>query len=99
LDVVFDLDIPDALLTVSFGGCGLATTPVTSFKAGSRTSLTTSVIQLSDDRPFHDGVGAALRCALPAVTPRIFVSVWRSGQPARPLLTREFAIAYTFGLQ
>ena len=99
LDVVIDLDIPDASLTVSFGGCGLATTPVTSFTAGNRMSLTTSVIQLSDDGPFHDGIGAALRCELPAVTPRIFVSLWRSGQPARPLLTREFAIAYTFGLQ
>src|SRR5688572_12046386 len=99
LDVVIDLDIPDALLTVSFDGCGLATTPVTSFTAGSRMSLTTSVIQLSDDGPFHDSVGATLRCELPAVTARMFVSLWRAGQPARPLLTREFDNAYTFGMQ
>ena len=99
LDVVVDQDLSDALLTVSFDGCGLATTPLASLIAGSRMSLTTSVIHLSDDGPFHDGVGATLRCELPAVTGRIFVSLWRSGQPARPLLTREFENAYTFGLQ
>lgn len=99
IDVVVDQDIPDALLTVSFGGCGWATTPITSIIAGTRVSLTTSVIHLSDDGPFHDGVGAVKLCELPAVTTRMFVSLWRSGQPARPLLTREFENAYTFGMQ
>jgi len=62
IDVVVDQDIPNASLTVAFDRCGFARTPVTSLTAGSRTSLTTSVVDLSDDGPLHDGVGAARYC-------------------------------------
>ena len=97
-DVVVDQDIPNASLTVAFDRCGFARTPVTSLTAGSRTSLTTSVVDLSDDGPLHDGVGAARYCEFPAATARVIVSLWRSGQPVTPLLTREFPNAYTFAM-
>lgn len=98
IDVVVDQDIPNASLTVAFDRCGFARTPVTSLTAGSRTSLTTSVVDLSDDGPLHDGVGAARYCEFPAATARVIVSLWRSGQPVTPLLTREFPNAYTFAM-
>jgi hypothetical protein len=97
-DVVADQDIPNATLTVSFGLCGSARTPVTSLTAGSRMSMSTSRVELSDDGPLHDGVGAALYCDLPAVTTRMIVRLWRSGNSVTPLLTREFEHAYTFAI-
>jgi hypothetical protein len=99
VDVVIDQDIPSGSLTVHFDRCGYARTPVTSLIAGSKVSLTTSVIELSDDGPLHDGVGAALFCDLPAVTTKTIVSLWRSGNAVRPLLTREYANTYTFGIR
>jgi len=98
LDVVVDQDIPNAVLTVSFERCAIARTPVTALSAGRRISMSTSVLDLSDDGPLHDGVGAALFCAFPAVTTTMTVSLWRSGEPARALLTREFANGYTFAM-
>lgn len=91
-----DEDIPNAVLSVRFDQCGYWSTPVGSLIAGSRLSLTTSVISLSD----HEGPGGAAappHCEFPAVTAEIVVSLWRSGQPlAPPLLTRVFANGYTF---
>ena len=97
-EVLVDQDIPDAVLTVNFGGCGSARTPVTSLTAGVRTALSTSVIDLSGDSPLHDGSAATLFCELPAVSVRTFVSLWRSGQPATPLLTRQFEQTYVFAM-
>jgi hypothetical protein len=96
LDVVVEEDIPSGLLTVGFDRCATATTPSTTFTAGVRTELRASFLQLSDDGPNHDGVGAALYCQLPATTQRMIVRLWRTGQPATPLLTREFPNPYTF---
>jgi hypothetical protein len=98
LDVVVDQDVPDAVLTVSFERCAIARAPVTALSAGRRVSVSTPVLDLSDDGPLHDGVGAALFCALPAVTTTMTVSLWRSGESARALLTREFAHGYTFAI-
>ena len=98
LEVLVDQDIPNAVLTISFGGCGSAWTAVTSLTAGVRTPLGTSVIDLSDDGPLHDGSDATLFCELPAVSTRMFVSLWRSGQPATPLLTRVFPHTYVFAM-
>jgi hypothetical protein len=97
-DVVVDQDIPNAVLTVSFERCAIASTPVTALSAGQRIAMSTSVLDLSDDGPLHDGVGAALFCALPAVTTTMTVSLWRSGEPARPLMTRKFPNGYTFAM-
>ena len=97
-DVLVDRDIPDAVLTVNFGACGIASTSVTALTAGRRTPLTINVIDLSDDGPFHDGIGAALFCDLPAASGRMLVSLRRSGQPATSLLTREFAYSYAFAM-
>ena len=98
LDVVVDQDIPNAVLTVGFQRCAMGTTPVTALSAGRRISMSISTLDLSDDGPLHDGVGAALFCGLPAVTTTMTVSIWRSGAPARALLTREFANGYTFAM-
>lgn len=98
LEVLVDQDIPNAVLTVSFGGCGSAWTSVRSLTAGVRTPLSTSVIDLSGDSPLHDGSDATLFCELPAVSARTFVSLWRAGQPATPLLTRQFDQSYVFAL-
>jgi len=91
-----DEEIPNAVLSVSFDQCGYWSTPVGSITSGSRLSLTTSVISLSD----HEGPGGAPApplCEFPAVTAGIVVSLWRSGQPlAPPLLTQVFANGYTF---
>jgi hypothetical protein len=89
-------DIPNAVLSVRFGQCGFWSTPVGSITAGSRLSLTTSVISLSD----HEGPGGAPApplCEFPAITAGIVVSLWRAGQPlAPPLLAQAFANGYTF---
>ena len=95
-DVVVDRDIPNAVLTVRFDQCGFTSAPVTSLTSHSRMTLTTSVIGLSDDGPRHDGVGAVPYCTLPAATTTMTVRLFRFGEPARALLTREFANAYTF---
>ena len=91
-----DGDIPNAVLSVRFDQCGYWSTPISLIAAGSRLSLTTSVISLSD----HEGPGGAPappHCEFPAVTARIVVSVWRAGRPTEPpLLTREFTHGYTF---
>ena len=96
LNVVVEQDIPSALVTVGFDRCATATTPSTSFTAGVRTELRASLLQLSDDGPNHDDVGAALYCQLPATTQQTIVRLWRTGHPATPLLTREFSNSYTF---
>lgn len=96
VEVVIDQDIPDGSLTVQFDRCGYAETPISALTAGSRISLTTSVIDLSDDGPLHDGVGARLFCELPAVTTKTNVRLWRAGDAVGPLLAREFANTYTF---
>ena len=98
VDVVVDQDIPNAVLTVHFERCAIARTPVTALSAGRQISMSTSELELSDDGPLHDGAGAAAFCPLPAVTTRMTVSLWRSGEPARALLTREFANGYTFAI-
>ena len=95
-EVLVDQNIPEAVLTVNFGGCGSARTPVTSLTAGVRTALSISAIDLSDDS-LHDG-NPTLFCELPAVSVRTFVSLWRSGQPATPLLTRQFEQTYVFAM-
>jgi len=95
-EVLVDQNIPEAVLTVNFGGCGSARTPVTSLTAGVRTALSISAIDLSDDS-LHDG-NPTLFCELPAVSVRTVVSLWRSGQPATPLLTRQFDQTYVFVL-
>lgn len=93
-----DEEIPNAVVSVMFDQCGYWSTPVPAVTAGSRLSLTTSVISLSD----HEGPGgtpAPPHCEFPAVTAGIVVSLWRSGQPRTPpLLTREFANGYTFAM-
>ena len=48
-----DGDIPNAVLSVRFDQCGYWSTPISLIAAGSRLSLTTSVISLSD----HEGPG------------------------------------------
>lgn len=87
-------NIPNAVLSVDFDRCAYWNTPVGSITAGSRLSLTTSVLYLSD----HGAPGTpAPFCEFPAVTTGIVVRLWRSGQPfAPPLLTRVFANSYTF---
>lgn len=96
LDVVVDQDIPNAIVWVAFDRCALGRTGVTALSAGQRTSTSISALDLSDDGPLHDGVGAALLCALPAVTTAMTVSLWRSDGTGGALLTREFANRYTF---
>ena len=98
VDVVVDHDIANGVVTVSFERCAIGRTRVTTLSAGRRTSMSISTLDLSDDGPLHDGVGAALLCALPAATTTMTVSLWRSGEPARALLTREFANGYTFAV-
>jgi hypothetical protein len=93
-EVVVDQDIPEAVLTVNFGGCGSARTPVTSLTAGVRTALSISGIDLSEDS-LHDG-NATLFCELPAVSALTFVSLWRHRQPRTPVLTRQFEQTYVF---
>jgi hypothetical protein len=94
-----DEHIPNAVLSVRFDECGYWGTAVPStIAAGSRLSLTTSVISLSD----HEGPAGApapAHCELPAVTSGIVVSLWRSGQPRMPpLLTQTFTKGYTFAM-
>ena len=96
IDVVVDRDIPNASLSVGFDRCGSASMPLASLTAGSRVSLTTSVIYLSDDGPLHDGVGARPFCELPAVTTKTIVGLRRAGDGNAALLTREFPNTYTF---
>ena len=93
-EVLVDQNIPEAVLTVNFGGCGSARTPVTSLTAGVRTALSISAIDLSDDS-LHDG-NPTLLCELPAVSVRTLVSLWREGQPRTPVLTRQFDQTYVF---
>lgn len=96
IEVVVDRDLEDVVVTVRFDGCGFASSPTFALRAHVPAPIKLSRIDLSDDGPMHDGVGAALFCDLPAVTRQVIVSLWRTGQPTAPLLTRDFAREYTF---
>ena len=98
IDVAVDQDIANASLTVSFGRCAFGRTPGFSLAAHIRRSLTISVLDLSDDGPLHDGVGAKLFCPLPAETGHIIVNLWHPEEPRTPALTSEFANTYTFAM-
>lgn len=93
--VVVDRDL-EGVVTVHFGGCGMASSQVFSIAPHTPAVISLSRVDLSDDGPNHDGVGAALYCELPAVTQQMRVSLWQAGQPRNPLLTRDFARQYTF---
>lgn len=88
-------DIPNAILTVSWDQCGYWSTPVSGITAGTRRSLTTSVISLSDHEG-PNGAPAPALCEFPAVTTGIVVSLSRAEQPMAPLLTKLFVTGYTF---
>jgi hypothetical protein len=61
-------------------------------------SVTISMVELSHNGPFHDGVDAALFCELPATTTKVIVQVWAPGRLNSALLIREFANDYTFAM-
>lgn len=96
VEIVVDQDLDGVSLTVKFDGCGFASSPTFSLASHRPAVINLSRVDLSDDGPNHDGVGAALYCELPAMTRRVIVSLWRTGQARVPLLTREFAREYTF---
>lgn len=96
VEIVIDQDIDGVLLTAKFDGCGFASSPTFSLTSHIPAVVNLSRVDLSDDGPNHDGIGAALFCELPAVTRQVTVSLWGAGQPRAPLLTRDFAREYTF---
>lgn len=98
VEVVVDRDLEDLMLTVKFDRCGIASSPTFSLTSHTPAVIKLSRVDLSDDGPAHDGVGAALLCELPAVTRQVMVSLWRTGQPRAPLLARDFAREYWFRL-
>jgi hypothetical protein len=96
VEVVVDRDLEGVSLTVRFGGCGVASSPPFSLAPHTPAVVNLARVDLSDDGPMHDGVGAELLCELPAVTRHVIVNLWRTGEPRAPLLTRDFALEYTF---
>jgi hypothetical protein len=86
-DVVLDHDVVDATLSVGLTdgvtGCAFGRSSPATLRAGVHTTMTVSVLQLSEgDGPF---------CRMPATTTRLTASVAGS-------VSREFAQSYTFVL-
>jgi hypothetical protein len=85
--------VSNAVVTAGFYSksvrCGLSTSPVAPITAGTRTSFVVSGINLSDE-------STVSRCTLPTETTQLVVQVWQRDRPASPLLSQEFAQAYTF---
>ena len=103
LEVIADRDMSDAAVTIGFFDgvreCGRTYISSVTLAAATPVSLNARVVYTESEIDEGEGspktqVGPV--CQLPATTNRLVVKLWRHGDSRNPVMTQDFAQAFTF---